>query len=67
MAFYRKNIGSLHQVVRIVIGAAAAVAALAWFAAPASYLGATAGVALALSGLFGYCPICAVAGLGRQR
>ncbi|MFE0015471.1 DUF2892 domain-containing protein [Mesorhizobium sp. NPDC059054] len=66
MAFYRKNIGSLHQVVRIVIGAAAAVAALAWFAAPVSYWGAMAGVVLALSGLFGYCPMCAVAGLGRQ-
>ncbi|PLP60621.1 DUF2892 domain-containing protein [Mesorhizobium loti] len=67
MAFYRKNIGGLHQVMRIVIGAVAAAAAVVWFAAPVSYLGAVAGVALALSGLFGYCPMCAMAGLGRQR
>lgn len=67
MAFYRKNIGSLHQVVRIIIGTGAAVAALVWLAAPLSYLGLLAGVAFALSGLFGYCPMCAVTGLGRSR
>ena len=67
MAFYRKNIGSLHQVVRVVTGVAAAVAAMMWLAAPVSYLGAVAGVTLALSGLFGYCPMCAMAGLGRRR
>ncbi|CAM5648888.1 hypothetical protein MAUB1S_11232 [Mycolicibacterium aubagnense] len=67
MAFYRKNIGSLHQVVRVVIGAVTAVAALVWLTAPASYLGVVAGVGLALSGLLGYCPMCAAAGVGRQR
>jgi len=67
MAFYRKNIGSLHQVVRVVIGVVAAVAALVWLTAPVSYLGAVAGVGLALSGLLGYCPMCAATGLGRQR
>ncbi|HEV2504532.1 MAG TPA: DUF2892 domain-containing protein [Mesorhizobium sp.] len=67
MAFYRKNIGSLHQVVRIVIGAVAAFAALVWLAAPVSYLGGIAGVGLALSGLLGYCPMCAATGLGRRR
>lgn len=67
MAIYRKNIGSLHQVVRIVIGTMAAIAALTWLAAPVSYLGLLAGVGFALSGLFGFCPMCAVTGLGRQR
>lgn len=66
MAFYRKNIGSLHQVMRIVIGAVAAVVALVWLAAPVSYLVAVAGAALALSGVLGYCPMCAATGLGRR-
>jgi len=66
MAFYRKNIGGLHQMMRIVVGLAAAAAALIWLAAPISYLAAMMGVALVLSGLFGYCPMCAVTGMGRR-
>ena len=66
MAFYRKNIGGLHQMMRIVVGLAAAAAALIWLAAPISYLAAMMGVALVISGLFGYCPTCDVTPKARR-
>jgi hypothetical protein len=65
MAFYRKNIGSLHQVVRVAAGVAVAVAALAYLTGAAAWSVALGGVAFAVTGLVGYCPMCAMAGIGR--
>ncbi|MGL4287374.1 MAG: YgaP-like transmembrane domain [Phreatobacter sp.] len=66
MAFYRKNIGGMQQVARIALGLAGAGAALVLLAPPLSLAGAAAGAMFALTGLVGYCPICAAAGVGRR-
>ncbi|MBR0776194.1 DUF2892 domain-containing protein [Bradyrhizobium diazoefficiens] len=65
MAFYRKNIGGLQQAVRIAAGIAVVVAAFAWFTGAAAGLIALAGAGFALTGVVGYCPMCAMAGIGR--
>ncbi|MGY8631392.1 DUF2892 domain-containing protein [Bradyrhizobium sp. 14AA] len=65
MAFYRKNIGGLHQALRVVLGIAAAIAAFVYLGGAAAWLVALGGAGFALTGLVGYCPMCAVAGIGR--
>ncbi|MDA9412226.1 YgaP family membrane protein [Bradyrhizobium sp. CCBAU 45384] len=65
MAFYRKNIGSLHQAVRIAAGIAVAVAASVYLTGAPAWLVALGGAGLTLTGLVGYCPMCAMAGIGR--
>ncbi|MDN4982726.1 DUF2892 domain-containing protein [Bradyrhizobium arachidis] len=65
MAFYRKNIGGMHQAVRVAAGIAVAVVALVYLAGPAAWLVALGGAGFALTGLVGYCPMCAMAGIGR--
>lgn len=66
MAFYRKNIGGLQQAARIVAGAAVAVLAFNYLVGPVAWLAAASGLGFALTGLFGYCPMCAVTGLDRK-
>ncbi|QCI66578.1 YgaP-like transmembrane domain [Phreatobacter stygius] len=66
MVFYRKNIGGFQQIARIALGLAGAGAALALMAPPLSLAGAAAGAMFALTGIVGYCPMCAVAGVGRR-
>jgi hypothetical protein len=65
MGFYRKNIGGLHQAVRVALGAAVAIAALVYLAGAVAWLVALGGAGFALTGLVGYCPMCAMAGVGR--
>lgn len=65
MAFYRKNIGGLHQAVRVGVGIAMAVAALVYLTGATAWLVALGGAGFALTGLVGYCPMCAIAGIGR--
>ena len=65
MGFYRKNIGGLHQAVRIALGVAVAVAAFVYLTGAALWLVALGGAGFALTGVFGYCPMCAIAGIGR--
>ena len=65
MALYRKNIGSLHQAIRVALGIAAAIAAFVYLSGVAAWLVALGGLGFALSGLVGYCPMCAMAGVGR--
>lgn len=65
MAFYRKNIGGLHQAVRVAVGIAMAVAALVYLTGATAWLVALGGAGFALTGLVGYCPMCAIAGIGR--
>jgi amino acid transporter len=60
---YRKNLQSWEQIIRLIAGVAMAVAALR--ACPGTLLGyglAAAGVMLALTGIFGFCPACAMVG-----
>lgn len=65
MAFYRKNIGGLHQVVRIALGVAVVAAAFIYLSGATAWLVALGGAGFALTGLVGYCPMCAMAGIGR--
>ncbi|MFK4498429.1 putative membrane protein [Bradyrhizobium japonicum] len=65
MAFYRKNIGGLHQAVRVALGIAVAIAAFVFLAGVTAWLVALGGAGFALTGLVGCCPMCAMAGIGR--
>lgn len=66
MAFYRKNIRSAEQVVRIAAGLIAAVGALVYLSGWLAVLVVASGIVLALTGIVGYCPMCAVAGIDRR-
>jgi hypothetical protein len=60
---YRKNIRSWEQVTHLLAGVAMLACGLIALAGnPVGYLVAGVGVATFLTGLFGYCPACAVAG-----
>ncbi|TPQ30876.1 DUF2892 domain-containing protein [Bradyrhizobium guangdongense] len=63
MAFYRKNIGSRQQMMRLALGVAVAIAAFVYLSGFAAWLVAASGLGFALTGLVGYCPMCAVAGI----
>lgn len=65
MAFYRNNIGRAQQVVRIVAGAVVVVLGLVMLAAPWDWLAAAAGIGMSFTGFIGWCPACAVAGIGK--
>lgn len=66
MRFYRKNIGNAHQAARIILGIVVMIAAFVSLSSTFAWLTALGGLVFALSGLFGYCPICAVAGIARR-
>lgn len=60
---YRKNVYQWEQVVRIVLGIAIAV--ISYVSLPATwfgYLNIASGVFVALTGVFGFCPACALVG-----
>lgn len=60
---YRKNITRPESLLRVAAGAALIAAGLWWLAAsPLGPALAAAGVGSILSGAFGYCPACALAG-----
>jgi hypothetical protein len=60
---YRKNVGTIEQVARIAAGAALVVCGLVGLAGnPVGYVLAGAGAITALTGLFGFCPACAMVG-----
>lgn len=63
MAFFRKNIGRAQQTVRIGLGIGAAVLAYSFLSGWIALLVGVSALTFALTGLIGYCPACAVAGL----
>lgn len=65
MALYRKNIGGEQLAVRVLVGVVA-LAAL-YLTGPLAWVVAISGVVFASSGLVGYCPMCAVTGIGTKR
>ena len=67
MALYRKNIGGTQQAVRMVAGIGIVALAALYLAGPLAWVGAIAGVVFAGSGLVGYCPMCAVAGIDMKQ
>ena len=63
MALYRKNIGGVQQAIRVAAGASIVALAALYLTGPLAWVAAIAGVVFAGSGLVGYCPMCAVAGI----
>ena len=61
-SLYVKNVPSLERGVRILAATAAAVAAFAYLASPWSWLAASSAFGFALTGIVGYCPMCAMVG-----
>jgi Protein of unknown function (DUF2892) len=63
LMFYRKNIYSWEQGLRIMVsGALVAYAALAMPASTLSYILIAGGIGFGLTGVFGFCPMCAMVG-----
>lgn len=61
--FYRKNVYAWEQVVRFVVGIAMiAVGLVAFWGNWVGYLIAAGGLYTGLTGIFGYCPACAMVG-----
>jgi len=60
---YRKNVGSKEGVVRVLLGGLIVAGSLALVGTtPLGWTLAASGVFTALTGLFGYCPACAMVG-----
>jgi hypothetical protein len=61
-AFYVKNVPGWERAVRIVVALAVIVGAVAAVAVPWNWVLVAAGSGLGLSGVFGFCPACAMVG-----
>lgn len=60
---YVKNVPGWERALRIVMGLAGlAVAAMNWGSAPLAVGAGLMGAMLGLTGLFGFCPMCAMVG-----
>lgn len=60
--FYRKNVWAWEQLARLVAGAALIGGGLVYLAGWLGYAAAGVGLYIALTGVFGYCPACAMVG-----
>ena len=60
--WYVKNVPNGERVLRALAGVVGAGASLALLAAPWGWLGAAMAAGLAVSGLVGFCPMCAMVG-----
>ncbi len=61
--FYRKNVGSKERLARLVAGVLMGACGLFFVgASPVGWLLAGAGAMTVVTGLFGFCPACAMAG-----
>ncbi|RDL50321.1 hypothetical protein BLJAPNOD_01442 [Ensifer sp. M14] len=67
MAFYRKNIGTAQGIGRLALGILAATTSIQLLDTGLAIAGAALGVGFALTGIVGYCPMCAMAGIGKKR
>lgn len=59
---YVKNVPNGERVLRVVLGLAVAGGGVAMVGGTVGWLIAASSVGLVLSGLFGYCPACAMVG-----
>lgn len=66
MAFYRRNIGREHQVARLVLALGLVAAGFLLFSGMAAWAIAVTGIGMATTGIVGWCPACAVAGIGKE-
>jgi hypothetical protein len=60
--FYARNVPNGERALRVVCGTVAAGASLALVGGAAGWLMAVGAVGLVASGLFGFCPACALVG-----
>jgi Protein of unknown function (DUF2892) len=60
--FYRKNVFAWEQAVRVLAGIAMIAGGLVYLPGWPGYAVAAAGLYTALTGVFGYCPACAMVG-----
>jgi hypothetical protein len=61
--FYRKNVGGIERVVRMLAGLSLVVCGFALFGrAPLAWVSALSGLFTMGTGVLGFCPACAVAG-----
>ncbi|OEO30583.1 hypothetical protein VW23_020670 [Devosia insulae DS-56] len=60
--FYRKNVFAWEQIVRLVAGVALILAGLLLLSGWAGYAVVALGLYVMLTGIFGYCPACAMVG-----
>ena len=60
--FYSKNVPAWERAMRIVMGLAALGFAAAGWGSPLAVIAGLTGATLALTGLIGFCPMCALAG-----
>lgn len=61
-AFYIKNVPGWERGLRLLLGAAGAALALYTVAGPMGWLLAASAAGIALTGLVGFCPMCAMVG-----
>lgn len=60
---YVKNVPNVERVIRFMMGLMLLGGALAWMGAtPVGWITGAMGMMAALSGLVGWCPMCAIAG-----
>jgi hypothetical protein len=60
--FYRKNVFAWEQIARLVIGAATIGGSFYYLGGWPAWLVAATGLYLMLTGIFGFCPACAMIG-----
>lgn len=61
-AFYTKNVPSFERALRLVISVALVIGGLVGLVEPWRPIVVAGGAAFALTGLFGFCPACAMIG-----
>ena len=60
--FYRKNLFAWEQMLRVLAGLAMIGGGVIYLTGWPAYLVAASGAFLAVTGIFGYCPACAMVG-----
>jgi hypothetical protein len=61
-AFFVKNVPNWERALRIIVALVVIMAGLAWLAPPWNWIVALSGIGFALTGVFGFCPACAMVG-----
>lgn len=60
--FYVKNVPTWERIVRVIVGLSAVAAGIGLVGGPWGMLIAASAAGIAGSGLFGFCPMCAMVG-----
>jgi len=66
--FYSKNLPAWERIVRVVLGTAVLSCGVVWISRSAlAYLFMASGIVTMLTGFFGFCPMCSLAGRRRKQ